>query len=139
MKLAAGLTISLLAMAAPAPAQNAPADVDPRDKMAPLEMSYRETIEPWWVVLADCAALHHQPVEDRAKMQAFATTAIARVAKDRGITIREAAGLVMPHILRGRGNEIAQVVVALYGGKVEMLTKDCDSLMGTYKSAGLPS
>ncbi|MBX3565968.1 MAG: hypothetical protein KF730_15490 [Sphingomonas sp.] len=134
----AGFAITLLTMAVPLGAQTVPAAADSRDKMAPLKMSYREQIEPWWVVLADCAAVHRQPVEDRAKTQAFATTAMARVAKDRGITIRDAGAVVMPHVLRGRGNEIAGVLVATYGGKAE-LAKGCDDVMAAYKSAGLPS
>src|SRR3954471_15230669 len=106
MKLA-GWAIAMLVMATPAQSQTAPSAPDARDKIAPKEMSYRADLEPWWMALADCAAIFHEAPVDRAKMQAFATAAMAQMAKDRGITLREAGAIVMPHLMTGLGVEIA--------------------------------
>lgn len=133
MKRAASLAIVLLALAAPLQAQTGPSEVDPRDKIAPKEMSYREDLEPWWMALADCAAIFQQAPMDRPKMQTFATAAMAQMAKDRGITVRQAGAIVMPHVMTGRGFEIASAMVAVYDG-VTRLRTDCDGVMAKYKT-----
>jgi hypothetical protein len=134
MRLAAGLAMALLAMAAPARAQIVmPPPEDARDKMAPKEMSYADESEPWWMALADCAAVFRAAPEDTAKFRTFGTAAMAQMAKDRAIPLRDAGAVVMPYIMTGQGNARAAALSGIYGD-LTGLRASCDGVMAKHKA-----
>jgi hypothetical protein len=117
-------------------APSVPPAEDPRDKVIA-----KGTIgavadwweEPWWMALADCAAAFRSAPEDRAKVQTFATAAIAQVAKDRGIPLRDAGAVVMPYVTTGQGRQRAEDVILIYGGVDETRSR-CDKVLVQYKA-----
>ena len=133
-KVATIMGLIALAGSAPAWAQVVmPPPDDARDKMAPKEMSYAEDVEPWWMALADCAAMFHAVPEDPAKFRAFGTAAIGQMAKDRGIPLRDAVAVVMPYILKGQGGVRAASLTGIYGDAVKP-REGCDGVMVKYKA-----
>lgn len=129
------LLLSLVG-AVPAGARSAPPVEDPRDKVVAKGTTGAVADwwqEPWWIALADCAAVLRSAPEDRAKFQTFATAAMAQIAKDRGIPLRDAGGVVMPYVTTGQGHRRAEDVIAIFGGVGEMRSR-CDKVLVQFKA-----
>ena len=117
-------------------AESAPPVDDPRDKIVANGATGAVADwwdEPWWIALADCAAVFRSAPEDRAKVQTFATAAMAQVAKDRGIPLRDAGAVVMPYVTTGQGRQRAEDVIAIFGGVSEARSR-CDKVLVQYKA-----
>jgi hypothetical protein len=124
----------LIGAISPASAQQTDAVRDPRDryvaKDAPAPASNWKD-QPWWIPLAECAAVFASPPEERAEFQKFAGHAMMRLADDRSLKAEEAAGLVLPWT-QGRGRQRADMMTSAFG--TEAVRANCDKLFEQYQA-----
>jgi len=107
---------------------------DPRDKYvaadAPSPASNWKD-QPWWVPLAECAAVYRAEPVIKDQFQKFAGHAMMRIADDRKIKAEEAAAIVLPWT-EGRGMERAQTMIGYFG--IDAVRANCDALFTQYQA-----